>query len=348
VIRLEWKNDQLDFFRPGQLFPESVRDPSSRTSLRRGPEVTSPETGSMKNVACILIWCVKLAAMLGVFLICFILGSSAVGTALPSDALTEPGPVPSTIAFALIAATHVMVVTLLIVGSRWGGWKLTVAVSLAYFAVITGLPQLETWYFLAGRTVDPHLLPRLFLMGVPPAFLFVPFSVWVLGKGKSQMHPENASWRAFRFSHWFKRALPLAMLYVVLYWTAGYFIAWQNPQLREFYEQPGPPEPFLTHTLRTLRDAPLFWVWQLVRGMLWVGCATPIVYGSRWGLVATALIVGLFFSLPQNLMLLLPNPFMPSASVRLTHLVETAVSSFVFGILVALLLDGFPKPRRRE
>ncbi|ASV75775.1 hypothetical protein THTE_3173 [Thermogutta terrifontis] len=39
---------------------------------------------------------------------------------------------------------------------------------------------------------------------------------------------------------------------------------------------------------------------------------------------------------------------MPSASVRLTHLVETAVSSFVFGILVTVVLAGFPKLPRRE
>ena len=302
----------------------------------------------MKKVASILLWCVKLAAMLVVFLICFVLGSSAVAAALPSDLPTEPGPVPSRIAFVLIAAAHVMVVTLLIAGSQLGGWKLAVVISLAYFGAVTALPQLETWYFLAGRTVDPRLLPRLFLMGVPPAFLFVPFSVWVLGKGRSQIHPEVAPWGAFRVCHWLKRALPLAMLYAVLYWMAGYFIAWQNPQLREFYGQPGPVEPFLSHTFRTLRDAPLFWVFQLIRGMLWVACATPIVYGSRWGPVTTAALVALFFSLPQNLMLLLPNPLMPWASVRLTHLVETASSSFVFGILVAWVLAGFPKPRRRE
>ncbi|MEJ5342188.1 MAG: hypothetical protein WHT09_11520 [Thermogutta sp.] len=302
----------------------------------------------MKTSATRLSWFVKLAVLLGIFLICFVLGSLIVAAALPPDVFTEPGPVPTAIAVALIATAHVMVVTLLVAGSRWRGWKLAVPTSLAYYGVITVLPQMETWYFLTERTVPPSLLPRLFLMGIPPAFVFVPCSVWVLGKGSREIGFKKTPPRVFRFSCWWQGAVLLAFIYVVLYWTAGYFIAWQNPQLREFYGHPGPPQPFFSHTLQTLRERPFFWVFQLIRGILWVACATPIVYGSRWGLGATALSVALFFSLPQNLMLLLPNPLMPSASVRLTHLVETAVSSFVFGILVTVVLAGFPKPPRRE
>jgi hypothetical protein len=52
----------------------------------------------------------------------------------------------------------------------------------------------------------------------------------------------------------------------------------------------------------------------------------------------TALLVGTFFSTPQNLGHIMENPLLPLASVRLSHLIETASSTFVFGLIVVWLL----------
>ncbi len=43
------------------------------------------------------------------------------------------------------------------------------------------------------------------------------------------------------------------------------------------------------------------------------------------------MLVGLLFSVPQNIGHILPNPLIPIASVRLSHMIETASSTFVFG-----------------
>jgi len=51
----------------------------------------------------------------------------------------------------------------------------------------------------------------------------------------------------------------------------------------------------------------------------------------------TALALGFLFSVVMNSLLLLPNPYMPE-SVRMSHLVETASSNFIFGVLVGWLL----------
>ena len=67
-------------------------------------------------------------------------------------------------------------------------------------------------------------------------------------------------------------------------------------------------------------------------------CAVPIMLGSRVGLWPTALLVGALFSLPQNVGHILANPLMPLASVRHSHMVETASSTFLFGLLVVWLL----------
>jgi hypothetical protein len=51
----------------------------------------------------------------------------------------------------------------------------------------------------------------------------------------------------------------------------------------------------------------------------------------------TALAIGLLFGVVMNTPLLLPNPYMPEP-VRMAHLVETASSNFIFGVLIGWLL----------
>jgi len=53
---------------------------------------------------------------------------------------------------------------------------------------------------------------------------------------------------------------------------------------------------------------------------------------------ASALVVGLMFSVPQNVGHILPNSLLPLNSVRLSHLVETVSSTFIFGLIVSWLL----------
>jgi hypothetical protein len=75
----------------------------------------------------------------------------------------------------------------------------------------------------------------------------------------------------------------IALAYLVLYWGAGYFIAWQNPELRAFYGRPGPALPFLAHAAETLRTDPLLLPFQVLRSWLWVLCTLPVIFGSRLG-----------------------------------------------------------------
>jgi hypothetical protein len=66
-------------------------------------------------------------------------------------------------------------------------------------------------------------------------------------------------------------------------------------------------------------------------------CALPIIRGSRLNPWSTGLMVGLMLSVPQNIGHILANPLIPLASVRLSHLIETASSTFIFGLGVVWL-----------
>ena len=56
--------------------------------------------------------------------------------------------------------------------------------------------------------------------------------------------------------------------------------------------------------------------------------------GNWW---EAGLAVALLFGVVMNTQLLLPNPLMPK-DVRMAHLVETAVSNFIFGWVLVWIL----------
>jgi ABC-type sugar transport system permease subunit len=72
--------------------------------------------------------------------------------------------------------------------------------------------------------------------------------------------------------------------------------------------------------------------------MIWTLCALPVIFGSKLNAWWTALLVALLFSIPQNLGHVMENSLIPGASVRLSHFIETASSTFIFGLIIVWLL----------
>ena len=292
----------------------------------------------MKKKTSLIKWILRFILLFVLFLVFYLMGSLLVADVMPDAATSEPGLVSPESSLLIISLANSLLIGALILTSRWAGWKLALSLALAYYGAVTFLMQIETRYFLSAITVGPELLPLLFLMGIPPAFMFIPLAVWILGKWRSSEETSPKSALVMPLKQWVWKLAVIAVVYLILYWMAGYFIAWGNPELRAFYGHPGEAEPFFTHTLNTLRDDPLLFPFQILRALLWVVCALPIIRGSMVKPWWTAVMVGLLFSVPQNLGHILPNPLIPFASVRLSHLIETASSTFLFGLVVVWLL----------
>lgn len=294
----------------------------------------------MKNVSfkSLFKWAFKFALLYILFIVFFVIGSMAVAGVMPDSANMEPGLVSEGSGLLIVAIAHLLVIAALILTSRWSGWKLAISLAFAYYGAVTFLMQIETWYFLSAITVGPELLPRLFLMGIPPAFMFIPLAVWILGKGSAPADASPNSALVVPARQWMWKLAAIALAYLILYWSAGYFIAWQNPELRAFYGAPGEAAPFFSSLADTLRNDPMLFPFQILRAMLWTLCALPVMRGSRVNVWWTALLVGLLFSVPQNIGHILANPLLPIASVRLSHMIETASSTFLFGMIIAWLL----------
>lgn len=290
----------------------------------------------MKNIT-LFGWSWRFLALLILFYICYLGGAQTISGKLP-NIKPEPGLVNIGIGLLLVGIANTLLVTALVLSSRLTGLLLILLLSLAYFGAVTFVMQIETWYFLSDITVNVKLMPYLFIMGLPVAFLFVPLSVWILGKAGKQNSIISVKTTAIPFGQWLWKLSLIAVAYVTLYWLAGYYIAWQNPELRAFYGSPGAITPFWEHTANTLRTDPGLFLFQVFRAMIWTLCALPVIFGSRINAWWTALLVALLFSIPQNLGHIMENSLIPGASVRLSHFVETASSTFIFGLVVVWLL----------
>jgi hypothetical protein len=292
----------------------------------------------MSSAGLLIKWIARVVSLIVLYVVFFVVGAMAVGDLMPSEVPAEPGLLPDPYGLLIVAIASVFVIAAVILTSRWSGWRLALGLALAYYGAVTFVMQIETWYFLSSITVSPQLLLRLFVMGIPTALLFIPVAVWILGKGRAVAIPTAYHTLPQSITQWIWKLAAIAVVYLIFYWGAGYFIAWQNPELRAFYGAPGDALPLLLHTANTVRQDPWLFPFQILRALVWTLCALPIIRGSRMNPWWTALLVGLFFSVPQNIGHILANPLIPLASVRLSHMIETASSTFIFGTIVVWLL----------
>jgi hypothetical protein len=238
---------------------------------------------------------------------------------------------------ALLAACFLdtLVLAYIILRSRWAGWRLIATVFFVFYGVMTFIAQIESAIF---HILPSGMLPRLFLMGILIAAPFSPLAVIILGKRKADTATANEpnSRLLIPKKEWAWKLAVIAIAYVIIYSTFGYFIAWKNPAIQAYYG--GIDEgSFFAHMKTVLTSVPWFIPFQSLRAMFWVLLALPVIRMMKGCWQETAIAVGLLFAVLMNSQLLLPTPLMPEA-VRMTHLIETASSNFIFGYLIVWLL----------
>jgi hypothetical protein len=200
---------------------------------------------------------------------------------------------------------------------------------------MTFISQIESAVF---HILPSGVLSRLFLMGM---FISVPFSllaVFLLGKGKEDTTTDSEpnSRLIMPLKEWALKLVVIAIAYTILYSTFGYFIAWKNPAVQAYYG--GIDEgSFFAHMKVVFESASWLEPFQALRGVLWALLALPVIRMLKGSWQECAIVVGMLFAVLMNSQLLLPTPLMPEA-VRMTHLIETASSNFIYGYLIVWLL----------
>lgn len=258
-----------------------------------------------------------------------------------SEAVVEGAPAPPSGSFMAIVLVVMLLQTVAlaypIMRSKWSGLKLAFAVFLLYFGTVTFMSQIESLVYLGDRMPNGMLL-GLFAMGLFTAAVFSPIAVLVLGKWKAETADSGTpDYRApTSAGEWAWKTAVGGLVFLSLYYLFGYFVAWKNPILRDFYGGTDPGS-FFAQMSSVVESTPWMLPFQYLRGLLWVALAVLVIRmmkGSWW---QVALAVSLLFTVPA-IYLLFPNPMMPDA-VRMAHLVETAPYQFLFGWFVVWLFS---------
>lgn len=277
---------------------------------------------------------IRLVALTVLYFICF----AAVSAALLSSRSEQPDPVQAGGTFAALLAVsflNTLVLGYLILRSRWTGLRLILAIFFLFYGVVTVMPQIETAFFVTR--LPPGMLPRLFLSGAIIAALFSPLAVLILKRRRSDATDSKRHVLLdMTVGQWVVKLSLIVITYIFIYFSFGYFIAWQSAAVRDYYGGIDPGS-FLAQLRIVLRDTPLLLPLQAVRAILWTAIAVPVILMMRGRWWETGLAVALLFGVVMNTQLLLPNPLMPE-DVRMVHLLETATSNFLFGWLLVLLL----------
>jgi hypothetical protein len=237
-----------------------------------------------------------------------------------------------------------LVLAWIIQNSRWRGLKLIAALTFTFYGLMTFITQIESLVYLRAK-MPPGLIRQLFVMGAVIAVLFVPIAVLVMGKVRGPQEP-SIEGKFTPASHAARFAI-LGLVYVVLYYLFGRYVAWQNPELRLYYTGSTELTSFFQQMRSTVVSMPWMLPLQFGRGLLWALFAYPVIRMLKATRVETACTIAALFGV-WSFVLLMPNPLMP-ASVAHSHFWETLWCDLLLGAIVGWVLAGeaYGKPNSR-
>lgn len=260
----------------------------------------------------------------------------AASTIVPSGSLqlTPEETSQSGVALLIVCLVNSVVLSYLILHSRWSGMTLVAAVIVVQFGVETFMSQIETVFFNTSVRMTTEVLASVIASGFLRALIFAPLAVLIWGKRKGIPGVDKPSGLPSATGEWIGRFALLAVAYLVVYILFGYFVAWQFEVVREYYTGTTTILPFHVHLFNMLTGDAILPLFQLFRGVLWAALALVIVRmtsAKPWQLYGA---VAFTFAILLSSGLLFPNPYMP-APVRMAHWLELTSSMLPYGMIAA-------------
>ena len=288
----------------------------------------------------------RVMALAIVFAVLFTLASSSMNPRELAQGMTPQQVSQSMAALPVVSLIMTLMLAYLALRSRWHGWKLAGALFIISYGLYTFLGELELFAFPAVSARMPESMIRG--MPIVGLILTIPFSlltVWVLGKTRpgaadSQSNPHLQ----MSPTEWIWKVAAGAILYVIVYFTFGYYVAWRTSGLPEFYGGTDPGT-LLGQLSNVMRDTPWLFPFQIFRGLIWTGIGCIIIRMHKGNALETILATGLTFDVLMNASLLFPNQFLPPV-VAQAHAIELISSNLLYGILLAMLLLWEPMSQK--
>jgi hypothetical protein len=232
----------------------------------------------------------------------------------------------------LICALNTLVVLYFIYNSQCKGWKLVGTIFLITFGLQYFMSQIETLWFNESINFPIKGILAVVSGGFIMNLLFSVTATWFTGNF-SLLKKSAGEKTKVELAPIVKYFLLLSIVvWPVIYFLAGYFIAWQFAEVRLSYSGTVEMDSFLSMMKANVASGLYFF--QILRGVLWILIALPALAVIRGSLMRKGVIIGLLFVVLSGSQLLLPNPFM-SDMVRMAHIIETAPSNFLWGFIIA-------------
>jgi len=278
-----------------------------------------------------ILLALRILGLVAIHFLCFIFLAAAF-LPRPADEPTVNASA-TVVGVLLVSVLNTIVLSYIILRTTLPRWNLVLPLFVILYGIMTVLPQIETAFFV---NLPSGMLSRLFVFGAVFAAVFSLLAVLILGKKRPVANGDlNYSRLKMPASEWLVKLCVIVILYLVLYFTFGYFIAWKSEAVRAYYGGTDPGS-FLAQISSVMRDTPLLFPLQVVRALIWTAIAVVVIRIMKGHWWEAGLAVALLFSV-MSAQLLIPNPLMPT-EVRMVHLLETASSNFVFGWLVVTIL----------
>lgn len=289
----------------------------------------------MKTTRKHLIHWISLTILLTVFWIAGLMTGAAIfPNDLMSEAANHSGESGTRLMF-VIAALNTAVTLFFIVNARIRGLKLAAAIFLITFGIQWFMSQIETLWFNDSLQLPVYSIYALITGGAITASLFAVAATWITGNFGKRESPAQPAPETDCLSITKMTALLAVVIWPLVYFLAGYLIAWQFEAVRLFYSGKAEMDSFASLMKDNLYSGLYFF--QIFRGILWVLIALLVLKTTTGSWLRKGIILGLLISVLGSSGLLLPNPAM-SEEVRMAHLLETGTSGFLWGMIMAWFL----------
>lgn len=272
-----------------------------------------------------IIWSLVSGILMGVF-------GFVNPTSNPSDSIN------SLLSLLLLCFLNAIMVIWYTKRSRYSGKKLFINILIIIFGIMSVMTQMETIYF--NKSINMPLL-MIFITVFTTAMVGVfsgMYAVKVEAKSEVQVRNEYEL-KMFSTKKNIEKIIFLSFVYMIFYFLFGYFIAWQFPELRQFYTGTKDILPFGIHIKNQINQDPFLIVFQIFRGFLWTMIGYTLLHGiSVKNQVEKYILMGLLLCVPLATPLLVPNDFMPPI-IRYGHFFELLIENFIFGVILTYILS---------
>ncbi len=173
--------------------------------------------------------------------------------------------------------------------------------------------------------------------------IYAPVIVWIGRKLRPKPKIDHESEKlTFNLELIIKILILIVIVYPMIYNLAGYFIAWQFEAVRLYYSDSVAIDPFGKMLWNNIKEG--LYTFQILRGALWLILALIVYKMTNGNYIKKGILIGLLFALLMNSQHLLPNPYFPR-ELAFAHFIETASSNFIWGFIIAWLIQWNPKKK---